>query len=214
MALRLKDHVTLYFARHGETEANVEKRFQGLTIDTPLTARGRAQAGAIAESLRRAAPEPAALACVSSPLRRARATMELVRGALNLDPRDYATDARIEEIDLGEWDGLTDGEARARDPAMFSLRGNDKWNVRVPGGENYRDVAERATDWAESLARDTFAVSHGAFTRILRGLFAGLDWRAMSELDEKQGVLFRARGSAVERFDPPPGVEDGRRGMI
>jgi probable phosphoglycerate mutase len=214
MALRLRNGVTLYFARHGETEANVEKRFQGLTLDTPLTARGRAQAGAIADSLHRAAPEAAALTCVSSPLRRARATMELVRGALGLDPQDYATDARIQEINLGEWDGLTDEEARTRDPAMFARRGNDKWNVRVPGGENYRDVAERATDWAESLSRDTFAVSHGAFTRILRGLFAGADWQAMSNLDEEQGVLFRVRGSAVQRFDPPPGVVAGHRGMI
>jgi probable phosphoglycerate mutase len=139
---------------------------------------------------------------------------EIVRGALGLDPHGYSTDARIQEIDLGEWDGLTDDEARARDPEMFFRRGADKWNVRVPGGENYREVAARATDWAEGLARDTFAISHGAFTRILRGLFAGMDWRAMSNLDEKQGVLFRVRGSAVERFDPPPGIEAGHPGMI
>ena len=38
--------------------------------------------------------------------------------------------------------------------------------------------------------------------RILRGLLTGLDWRAMSALDEPQGVVFRVRGTEVVRLDP------------
>ena len=41
-----------------------------------------------------------------------------------------------------------------------------------------------------------------AFTRILRGLFLGLDAQAMSDLDEPQGVVFRVTGSQVVRLDP------------
>ncbi|MBS0279296.1 MAG: histidine phosphatase family protein, partial [Proteobacteria bacterium] len=41
MALKLRVGITLYFCRHGETEANVQRRFQGWTRDTPLTAKGR-----------------------------------------------------------------------------------------------------------------------------------------------------------------------------
>ncbi len=48
---------------------------------------------------------------------------------------------------------------------------------------------------------DTFAVCHGALTRILRGLFQGLDWQGMSDLDEPQGVVFRVRGRTVARLD-------------
>ena len=59
------------------------------------------------------------------------------------------------------------------------------------------------TAFVQSLERDTFAVSHGAATRILRGLFQGLDWQKMSALDEPQGVVFRVRGSEVVRLDPP-----------
>jgi broad specificity phosphatase PhoE len=83
---------------------------------------------------------------------------------------------------------------------MFDRRGNDKWNVRVPGGENYADVAKRAESWASELRADTFAVSHGAFTRILRGLFAGMNGQQMSALDEEQGVLFRVRDSVVTKL--------------
>ena len=39
MALELKAGMTLYFSRHGETEANREQRFSGHR-DTPLTAKG------------------------------------------------------------------------------------------------------------------------------------------------------------------------------
>ena len=53
-----------------------------------------------------------------------------------------------------------------------------------------------------ALAADTFAVSHGAFTRILRGLLLGLDAQAMSALDEPQGVVFRVTGAQVVRLDP------------
>jgi hypothetical protein len=70
----------------------------------------------------------------------------------------------------------------------------------VPGGENYADVAKRAESWASELRADTFAVSHGAFTRILRGLFAGMNGQQMSALDEEQGVLFRVRDSVVTKL--------------
>ncbi|MGN6515307.1 MAG: histidine phosphatase family protein [Rhizomicrobium sp.] len=201
MPLRLRDGLTLYFCRHGETEANVERRFQGWTRDTPLTAKGREQAQAIAATLKAEASDLSALAYVASPLPRARTTMEIIRESCGLPREGYTTDDRIKEIDLGTWDGLTDSEVKARDAQGYARRMNDKWNVRVPGGENYADVAARLEDWIASLKTDTFAVSHGAATRILRGLFQGLDWRQMSDLDEKQGVLYRVRGGALERFE-------------
>jgi probable phosphoglycerate mutase len=130
--------------------------------------------------------------------------MEIIRDDLDLPASGYTTDARLQEINLGAWDGLTDQQAKALDPAAFEKRGNDKWNVRVPGGgENYADVAARAESWIKEMSVDTFAVAHGAFTRILRGLFMGVDWKAMSNLDEEQGVLFRVRGNTIKRYDPP-----------
>jgi len=200
MSLELKPGVTLYLSRHGQTQANVEHRFSGKR-DTPLTPKGREQARTIGEILTREVGLKPPLYFVASPLRRAQLTMEIVRGVLELPPDDFATDARIQEIDLGDWDELTDDEARALDPALFDARLADKWNVHVPNGENYEEVAARACDWARSLTSDTFAVSHGALTRILRGLFQGLDWKEMSALEEPQGVVFRIRGRDVEMIE-------------
>jgi probable phosphoglycerate mutase len=128
--------------------------------------------------------------------------MEIIRETDGLPRAGYTTDDRIKEINLGSWDGLTDAEVKADDALGYAKRMNDKWNVRVPGGgENYADVAARLENWIGDLKADTFAVSHGAATRILRGLFQGLDWAGMSALDEKQGVLFRAYGSELTRFE-------------
>jgi broad specificity phosphatase PhoE len=201
MALELGAGLTLYLARHGQTELNVEDRFSG-KLDTALTALGLKQAACVGTILlRELGPRPP-IAFVASPLQRARTSMEIVRAELGLPREGYATDARLEEINLGKWDTLSNQEARALDPAAFDARMADRWNVRVPGGENYADVAARAADWLRSLRADTFAVSHGAFSRNLRGQLAGLDWRGMAALDEPQGVVFRVRGSDVVRLDP------------
>jgi broad specificity phosphatase PhoE len=201
--LRLADGLTLYFARHGETEANVAKRFQGHTVDTPLTERGHMQAKTLAKILKDHVDDPAKLKFVCSPLHRARMTMEIVRHRLDLPVNGYRTDKRLSEIDLGKWDGLTHKQARALNPEIYEKREHDKWNVRVPGGESYEDVAGRAERWVHSLRADTFAITHGAFARILRGLFTGLNAQEMSDLDEPQGVVFRVRGSRIKRFDQP-----------
>lgn len=201
MSLELKPGITLYLARHGQTLANEQHRYSGKR-DTPLTELGLSQAHAVGRIMARAVGMRPRIAFVASPLPRALATMQIVRRELGMPPDGFATDARLEEIDLGLWDQLTDTEARALDPARFEARGADKWQVRVPGGENYQDVAARAGAWVRSLTADTFAVSHGAVIRILRGLFGGLAWQAMSALDEPQGVVFYIKGAQVTRLDP------------
>jgi broad specificity phosphatase PhoE len=202
MRLSLAPGFTLYFCRHGETEANVQRRFQGRTMDTPLTQKGIEQARGIARILQNCCDAPSRLRYVASPLPRAQRTMRIIRETIGLPVDDFAVDDRLMEINLGSWDGLTDAEARALDPEIYDRRTANKGHVRVPGGgENYEDVAKRAESWVADIAADTFAVSHGAFTRILRGLFDNLTWQQMSDLDEKQGVLFRVRGSVVERLE-------------
>src|ERR1700676_821434 len=196
MALELKPGITLYFARHGETVANVERRFQGRN-DTPLTEHGHMQARILAAILVEFLAGQPTPRFVSSPLPRARKTMELVLEALGL-PGNYDTDPRLMEINLGDWSGLTDDEAQTRDRAMWEKRVHDKWNVRVPGGgENYAMVAERLMEWATELDRDTVAISHGAATRILRGLILGLNAQEMSALDERQDCVFRYRDGVL-----------------
>ena len=201
MNLALPAGITLYFARHGQTEANVEKRFSGFK-DTPLTPLGLQQAASVGHILKRELGLGRGYAFVSSPLARAVTTMRIAREAMGLPPNGFGTDNRLEEINLGVWDQLTDDEARSLSPGLFEQRLADKWHVRVPGGENYAEVAARLTDWIHELKQDTVANSHGATIRILRGLLAGMDWRGMNALEEPQGVVFRARDAEVTLLEP------------
>jgi broad specificity phosphatase PhoE len=117
--------LTIYYLRHGETEWNALGRLQG-TKDIPLNARGRGQAvqaGLIlADLLKRDGRDKAALPYVSSPLGRARQTMELARGKLELPVADYALDDRLREIGYGTWEGLTLAESEATDPDIYAPR--------------------------------------------------------------------------------------------
>ena len=201
MTLTLPAGVTLYFARHGQTQANLEKRFSGFK-DTPLTPLGLAQAASVGHVLGRELGTADGFAFVTSPLARAIATMRIARQTMGLPPDGFSTDNRLKEINLGVWDQLTDEEARTQSPLLFEQRGNDKWHVQVPGGENYAEVAARLTDWVQELKQDTVAISHGAAIRILRGLLAGMDWRGMSALEEPQGVVFRAQDADVVKLEP------------
>src|SRR6187402_3574572 len=120
---------TLYFIRHGETDWNRERRLQG-QHDIPLNALGRVQASRCGEVLRgllggvRPASE---YPYVSSPLSRARETMELMRAAMGLEPGAYQTDSRLMEMSFGRWEGFTFAELQAREAEGLAERERDKW---------------------------------------------------------------------------------------
>ena len=87
MPLELPPGLTLYFARHGQTEANVEHRFSGYK-DTPLTPLGLKQAAQVGRILKRELGTAPGYQFISSPLARAVATMKIARQtmALYLEP--------------------------------------------------------------------------------------------------------------------------------
>lgn len=194
---------TIYFLRHGETEWNALGRLQG-TRDIPLNARGRGQAvhaaGVLADLFKRDGMDRAALPYVSSPLGRARQTMELVRGKLELPLADYSLDDRLREIGYGTWEGLTLAESQATDPEVYARRLADKWTVAPSGGETYAAVQLRMLDWYESLLVDTVAVAHGGTCRALM-VALGLETPASAaELYIEQGAVHVFREGRLEKF--------------
>jgi probable phosphoglycerate mutase len=96
----------VYFVRHGQTDWNAENRLQG-QADIELNALGREQATQNGRKLAGLIPDPQAFDFVASPMKRTRATMELVRAAMGLDPYAYRTDPRLVEVNFGDWQGFT-----------------------------------------------------------------------------------------------------------
>jgi broad specificity phosphatase PhoE len=160
----------LYYIRHGETDWNAGHRLQG-QADTPLNAAGQAQARRCGKILRKLlalrGQPPADLDYVSSPLSRARVTMELIRGALGLEPAGYRVDPRLIEMSFGEWDGLDFAQLQAREAAALALRQKDPWRFVPPGGESYEQLLPRIRDWHAGITRDTVVSAHLCTARAL-----------------------------------------------
>jgi broad specificity phosphatase PhoE len=187
----------ILLVRHGETEWNLSRRIQGWG-DSPLTARGVAQAEAIGRHLARL-PGAANVPIVASPLGRARRTAELIQAARG-DLSPIVFDERLKEISIGSWDGLDRDEIETASPGIFARYGQE-WYFRTPDGETYDEFAGRLGRWlAEIGDRTLIAVAHGIVTRVLRGLYAGLPRPVALSLPVPQGVIWRLAGGKIDEI--------------
>ncbi len=185
--------MTIFLVRHGETEWNRARRYQGWS-DSPLTARGIAQAEAIGHRLR-ALPEAAAAEIVASPIGRARRTAQIIAECLGRTA-PLRFDERLREISLGSWDGLDRAEIRSRMGEKFA---EFEWYFQTPDGERYEGFAGRIAGWLEAVGDGpVIAVCHGVVTRVLRGLYAGLPRADALHLPVPQDRIFRLAGGTIE----------------
>ncbi len=145
----------LVLLRHGETEWSKSGKHTSRT-ELELTARGREQAAAAAETLEQLELDDPFV--VSSPRTRAMVTAELA--GLTVDE----VDPLISEWDYGDYEGTTTDEIRKAVPNWLV------WTHGCPGGETSAQVCERA-DRAIAMAlahmpdRDVVFVGHGHFSR-------------------------------------------------
>lgn len=186
--------------RHAPTEWNAAGRLQGLT-DTCLSPDGEAAAR------RWRLPPPAdGWKRLSSPLRRARRTAEL------LQPSTAVTiDSNLREMSFGVWEGLTLPELRAAGGAAFAAAEAAGLDFQPPGGESPRTTMARIGRWTRDLAgagEPVVAVSHKAALRALLALATGWNMlgRPPHRLDWRSLHFFVAHGDGrvvVERLNVP-----------
>jgi len=127
--------MTIHLARHGQTAYNHEGRFQG-HLPVPLDATGREQAAALAE----VAAGVEIVTLVSSSLRRARQTADIVAARIGLEPVE---DARFAETDTGDWTDRSFAEIKAEDPEGFARFQRSDPSFRYPGGESFAEQSDR-----------------------------------------------------------------------
>lgn len=194
---------TLYLIRHGETDWNAEGRLQGQK-DIDINAKGRGQAArngtTLAERFSAMGHGVDDFDWVASPLMRARNTMEIVRGKMQLDPSGYRKDPVLKELSFGEWEGSTMAELRDIDPDGRAARKSDKWQFVPPGGESYEMLSARIRPWLFSLTRDTVCVAHGGITRVVRGMLEGLPVAGVPVLGIPQDQIYVWRDGKAEWF--------------
>jgi broad specificity phosphatase PhoE len=155
--------MTIFLARHGETEWNRVGRWQGNT-DIPLSDVGRAQARNLAERLR-----PRGITEIfASDLSRARETAEIVAETLGVTR--VRLDPRLRERGFGCFEGLTREECEERHPEVWARYLADRRTVPT-GAEPQEQVVARvvaaltAVATSADLASHVLVVSHGAAIR-------------------------------------------------
>ncbi|HEX5028961.1 MAG TPA: histidine phosphatase family protein [Gaiellaceae bacterium] len=183
----------LLLARHGETDWNRERRFQG-HADRPLNDVGRRQAHELAELLR-----GEVLATVyTSPLKRASETARIVAEQLDLVPRELEA---LREIDVGDWEGLTVEDVRARYPEQLDVA----WHTGWPNGETHDELGARVLPALLELEtlhpeETVLGVTHAGPIRAALAAAAGLTH------EESRAQIGPLENCVVFRF----AIEDGR----
>ncbi|HEX4842428.1 MAG TPA: histidine phosphatase family protein [Limnobacter sp.] len=163
---RAAGHTRIVLVRHGETDWNAQKRFQGHT-DIPLNACGRAQAQRVGQyfSALTAAATDHPLAfdhCVSSDLQRAHHTAQAIaQGDCTIE-----LDRRLRERDYGHLSGLTGDEMHQKSPREFEALKRRDPEATVSGGESllqfHKRVIEALNEHANRWRGQTLLlVAHG-----------------------------------------------------
>lgn len=165
---------TIYYIRHGQTDWNAELRFQGRQ-DIPLNDLGRQQARANGKRLAGLVGGKDKLDFITSPLKRTRESMEIIRAAMGLAPEDYGIDEALIEASYGDLEGVSLAEFKAADPLTHRRRKSERWTFRPDNGESHAMVLQRIDAWLGGLEDDCVIVGHGVVGRVLRYRLLGLE---------------------------------------
>jgi probable phosphoglycerate mutase len=190
------DPTTLILVRHGETFANTERVWHGVT-DTPLSEKGFEQARAVARHL--ADAEAPASAIYTSQLQRAGNTAREIGLAQGIVPH---IDPRIGEYDLGVWEGRPYAELLGVE--NFWTRIKEDPDFAPEGGESPRDVAKRFEAAVREVASThagerVVLVSHGGTMSL------GLGWILEQRLSCWRRVMNNCAFSELV-FEPEPSL--------
>ncbi len=154
----------IWLIRHGQTDWNLARRFQGQS-DIALNQTGIRQAYSCADKLAKVNFE----AVYASDLLRAHKTAEIISAPHKLEIK---ADPRLREICMGVWEGqfFDDVHAKYGDSLMEGPR--DPSQPRVEGGESFLQVAQRMSAAADDIANlhpqgKVLLVSHGLAVAVL-----------------------------------------------
>lgn len=190
----------LLLVRHGETEWNRQKRFQG-QIDVPLNNNGHAQARRASEFLANVKIDKA----FSSPMLRPKDTaLEILSKHPDIKLELFE---ELKEISHGLWEGKFEHEIEAEFAGQLDIWQSQPETVQMPEGENLQQVWDRiAIVWqkiVESVpaGETALVVAHDAVNKAILCL--------LFDFTPEQFWVFKQGNGGVSVIDYPQGA-DGR----
>jgi alpha-ribazole phosphatase len=177
--------------RHGETETG--KVYRGWT-DDPLTATGWQQ---MRESTTRLTQWDL---IVSSPLQRCAC---FARQFAETHAIPYQKDARLKEIDFGQWEGCSAKEIMATSPTALQNFWRDPIAHPPPGGESLDQFQSRVIETWEKLSIDfaqqkMLLVTHGGVIRVLLSHLQNTDLNRLFEIEVKHAAILGLQMDGAE----------------
>lgn len=158
---------TIYFTRHGETEWNREFRFQG-KLNSELTELGILAAELLSERFEEIEIDK----IISSPLKRAYHTAEIIKGNKHID---IIKIPGFQEINLGDFEGMQYSEIKTKYYEILKRIEDDPFTNAYPNGENLIDFYNRVEKAFkdvidENRGKKVLIVAHGGTIKCIESL--------------------------------------------
>jgi len=156
----------LWLIRHGQTEWNLQRRWQGQASNAPgLNETGFAEARSLEDQLNGKTFD----ALYASPLLRSKQTAELVAEPLGL-VINY--EPRLREMNLGKFEGMLSDDINANYSDEMEKRAKDPFHYVVPGGESPEEVAKRVIEAVNEIVgkhpnQSILIVAHGVSLAVI-----------------------------------------------
>lgn len=144
----------IYLVRHGESEANVSKRFSGIT-DIELSQLGREQAKEAGKIL----IDKTIDNIFSSPLKRAKNTAEIIADEIGFN-KDIVIDKSLTEVNFGIFENLTWEEIVEQYAEESQTWVEFKHKYKFPKGEGYDDIILRISDFFDNVPDNSLIATH------------------------------------------------------
>jgi len=145
----------IYLVRHGESEANLSRRYSGIT-DVDLTKTGREQAMKAGMNLK----SQAISNIYSSPLKRAFDTAKIISETNQYYKGDIIIKNCLIEVNFGIFENMTWEEMQAAHKAETENWIKEKHKYKFPQGESYSDIIERISEFVDKVPDNSVIVTH------------------------------------------------------
>ena len=190
----------IYFVRHGQTVANTNYTYCGVT-DSPLSKAGEK----LLEEKRKEGgyPDARGLDIYTSGLIRTEQTLRILFGDL-----PHSTEPDFAEMNFGVFEGHTYDELKDREDYQAWI-GGDHVSNKCPGGESGTEVLQRNLRGVAKLlekGRDALVVCHGGVIALLFYHYfpdTGLNWYEVQPKNG-EGYIFEYEGEKAVRYEKIP----------
>ncbi len=179
--------IKIYIARHGETTWNEEGRIQGRS-DPGLSPKGYVQSLDLCHHLK----DRPLSAIYTSTRQRSILTAEPLANRLGLTIR---CQPELDEIAFGILEGKLLHHFDEEVKLEWERFKDDRFVYRIPGAENYADVANRVRPFAERLLQvhqeqEILIVGHRVVNRLLIGMLMGYPEERVLKIEQTNDLIY------------------------